>query len=52
MKIKDLNKLLELLNKFKNEPDFKEFFDISEQFIIDDVIDQVKSYKDFLGDDE
>lgn len=47
-----IKELLELLNKFENEPDFEKFFDISEQVIIDDVIDQVKAYKDFIGDDE
>lgn len=48
MKIKELNKLIQLLNKFKNEPDYAEFDD---NFIVDDVIEVIETYKDFLGDD-
>jgi len=47
MKIKELNELIKLLNKFKNEPDYEEFDD---NFIVDDVIEVIETYKDFLGD--
>lgn len=51
MKIKELDKLLELLNKFKEEPDYDEFLDDSEQSAVEDTICAVEGYKDFLGDD-
>lgn len=46
MNIKDLNKLLKLLNKFKEEPDYEEF---DEDFVTDDMIQVIETYKDFLG---
>ena len=51
MNIKDLNKLLELLNKFKEERDYENWLEDDEQIAVDDTIEAVKSYKDFLGDD-
>ncbi len=49
MKIKDLDKLLKLLNKFKEEPDYEEF---DEDLLADEMIHIVEVYKDFLGDDD
>lgn len=49
LKIKDLDKLIELANKLEKEPDIDEF---DEWFIIDDFIKLVKLYKDFLHEDE
>ena len=49
MQIKDLDKLLELLNKFKEEPDYEEF---DEDLLTYDVIHIIEVYKDFLGEDE
>jgi hypothetical protein len=45
MKIKELDKLIELTTKLKEEPDIEEF---DENDILDDFIDLVKLYKDFL----
>ena len=49
MKIKDLDKLIELTSKLKEEPDIDEF---DKWLIIDDFINIVKLYKDFLHEDE
>lgn len=49
MKIKELDKLIELANKLKEEPDIEEF---DKDDIVIDFIDLVKLYKDFLGNDE
>lgn len=49
LKIKDLDKLLELLNKFKEEPDYEEF---DEDLLTDEMIHIVEVYKDFLGGDD
>ena len=48
MKIKELDKLIELVNKLKEEPDIHEFNDA---FIIEDFIELVEIYKDFLHED-
>ena len=49
MKIKELDKLIELATKLKEEPDIEEF---DENDVLDDFIDLVKLYKDFLHEDE
>lgn len=48
MKIKELDKLIELATKLQEEPDIKEF---DENDILDDFIDLVETYKDFLHED-
>lgn len=48
MKIKELNKLLELAKKLKEEPDIDEFDD---GFVIYEFIELVELYKDFLHED-
>lgn len=49
MKIKDLDELIRLANKLREEPDIEEF---DENDILDDFIDLVEMYKDFLHEDE
>lgn len=49
MKIKELDKLIELATKLQEEPDIEEF---DENDVLDDFIDLVKLYKDFLHEDE
>ena len=49
MKIKELDKLKELTTKLKEEPDIEEF---DENDILDDFIDLVEIYKDFLHEDK
>lgn len=48
MKIEELNKLIELAIKLKEEPDIEEF---DENDILDDFIHLVEAYKDFLHED-
>lgn len=49
MKIKELDKLIELAKKLQKEPDIDEFDD---GFVIDDFIHLVEIYKDFLHYDD
>ena len=49
MKIMELIKLIELANKLKEEPDIEEF---DKNDIIEDFIELVGIYKDFLYEDE
>lgn len=49
MKIKELDKLIELAKKLQKEPDIEEF---DENDVIIDFIDLVDLYKDFLGSDD
>lgn len=48
MKIKELDELIKLAKKFKEEPDFEEF---DEDYITDEFIEIIETYKDFLHDD-
>lgn len=48
MKIEELNKLIELATKLKEEPDIEKF---DENDILDDFIYLVEIYKDFLHED-
>lgn len=49
MKIKELDKLIELAKKLQEEPDIEEF---DEDDIIPDFIQLVEIFKDFLGSDD
>lgn len=49
MKIKELDKLIELAAKLQEEPDIEEF---DENDVLDDFIHLVEIYKDFLHEDE
>lgn len=49
MKIEELDKLIELATKLQEEPDIEQF---NAAFIIEDFIDLVENYKDFLHEDE
>lgn len=49
MKVKELKNLLKMLDKLKREPDWEEF---DNMMIIEDLIDILNVYIDFLGDDE
>lgn len=49
MKIEELDKLIKLATRLQEEPDIEEF---DENDVLDDFIDLVKLYKDFLHEDE
>lgn len=49
MKIKELDELIKITAKLKEQPDIEKFDDND---TIDDFIDLVKNYKDFLHEDE
>lgn len=49
MKIKELDELIKLAEKLKEETDIEEF---DENDILDDFLDLVEMYKDFLHEDE
>lgn len=48
MKIKELDELIKLIKKLQEEPDIHQFND---SFIIEDFIELVEIYKDFLHED-
>ena len=49
IKIKELDKLIKLATKLKEESDIEQ---CDEKDILDDFIDLVKMYKDFLHEDD
>lgn len=48
MKIKELDELMKLVKKLQEEPDIDEFNDA---FVIEEFIELVEIYKDFLHED-
>lgn len=48
MKIKELDELIKLIKKLQEEPDIHQFND---GFIVEDFIELVEIYKDFLHED-